>query len=59
MIAGDSPMIFGDFDNLVITGFRIDGLEIDLDRIILGRDASVDWDDLGFVSVQDVVVVSE
>ena len=59
MIAGDSPLIFGDFDYLVITGLGVDGLEVDYQRIVLRRDAGVDWADFTFVSVQAVVMMTE
>ena len=29
MIAGDAPMIFGDFDYLVVAGLGVDGLQVD------------------------------
>ncbi len=59
MIAGDAPMIFGDFDYLVIAGLGVNGLEIDEERFTLKGDASVDGNNLGLVSVQDVVMVTE
>ena len=59
MTAGDVPLIFGDFNDLVIAGLGVNGLEVYKESFALKCDTGVDGADLGFVSVKGVVMVAE